>query len=98
MSEITYISTIRVTNSGVQEKYTSESNTSDIQNINTLADKCSKWAQTYAEKTRLYLCANTDLFPEYLTSGDTVDDVTPAKSVFKSSIYLGNGKEDCCEG
>lgn len=99
MSELCMDLTYRLTNIGAQEKYSEGSGQVDKTDLLSYSDRLNLKAQTYAEKTRLYLCANSDSFPEYLTSGDTVDSITPAKQVWKSSIYLGNGKGtgECCE-
>lgn len=97
MSELCFDSTYRLTNVGAQEKYTSESSQVEKTDLLSYSDRLAHKAQFFAEKTRLYLCANESSFPEYSTSGSTVDSVTPTKQVWKSSIYLGYGKEDCCE-
>lgn len=108
MSELAQILSDRFTNIGYQEKYSEISTGVDrstlLQDKNDFKNK----AEFYADKTRKYLCANTDLFPEYLTNGDQDDDVHPKKNLFKSSIYLGDTRrrnypfekidddDDCC--
>lgn len=107
MSELCMALDFRLVNVGVQEKYTDASNALDRSNLFTYRDDLRSKAEYFANKTKLYLCANETLFPEYSTSGNTVDSVVPKKQSFTSSIYLGNGKrkaifpiiddnEDCC--
>lgn len=69
MSELAQILSDRFTNIGYQEKYSEIS--TGVDRTNLLQDKndFKNKAEFYAEKTRKYLCANTDLFPEYLTNG-----------------------------
>lgn len=97
MAEIAPATTYRFTNVGTQEKYTSESNSVDKADMLSYRNELIHKAEFFANKTRLYLCANETSFPEYSTSGDTVDSVTPSSKTWQSSIYLGNGKTDCCE-
>lgn len=91
MSELAQILNSRFTNIGYQEKYSEVSSPSD-RLINDKNDFKNK-AEYYANKTRLYLRANTTLFPEYLTNGSECDDVVPKDNMFKSSIYAGSTRK-----
>ena len=107
MSELAMTIQYRFTNIGLEEKYSEASSSTDKSNLLSYRDELKNKAEFFANKTRLYLCANESLFPEYSTSGDTVDDVIPKRNLFKSSIYLGNVRrnsqferlddnDDCC--
>lgn len=91
MSELAQILNSRFTNIGYQEKYSEVSSPSD-RLINDKNDFKNK-AEYYADKTRRYLLANTDLFPEYLTNGTERDDIRPKKNLFQSSIYMGDTRK-----
>lgn len=105
MAELGAILSRRFANVGYQEKYTENSSTVDRENLLSDYGNLMNKAEYFADRTRKYLCANTDLFPEYSTSL-TDDGITPKKDLFKSSIYLGNSRrsnifprlddDDCC--
>ena len=106
MAELGSILSRRFTNVGFQEKYTENSGTVDRENLLSDYGNLMNKAEYFADRTRKYLCANDDLFPEYLTSL-TDDGISPKKNLFKSSIYLGgtrssnifprlNDNDDCC--
>jgi len=92
MSELCMDLSFRFVNVGTQEKNTDQSNSVDRTNLFTYRDDLRSKAEYFANKTKLYLQANETLFPEYSTSGNTIDSVVPIKQTFTSSIYLGHGK------
>ena len=106
MAELGAILSRRFTNVGYQDKHTENSGTVDRENLVSDYGNLMNKAEYFADRTRKYLCANTSLFPEYLTTGSDEDDVQPKNNLFKSSIYLGGHRklpnfprldDDCCD-
>ena len=59
-------------------KHTSEnSNDVDSDEVNALTDKYNGYVNYYKQRLSDYLCANSELFPEYFTN--TEEDIDPRK-------------------
>lgn len=56
-----------------------------------LMDNFKNKAELRSQDITNYLCANTDLFPEYLQN-TAINDIRPKNNNFTTSIYLGDEK------
>lgn len=83
----------KVENKSVVKKNSENSSPIELNELSLLREDISNKAEYYAEKTIKYLCANSSLFPEYLSGTNSLDDVAPDKNVqYDSGMYLRNGK------
>lgn len=63
----------------------------DFEQHKYLKDEYKKKAQYFTERLKDYLCANTDLYPNYLISTEN-DDIIPTSIPPQVSVYLGGKK------
>ena len=67
----------------------------DLRQLARVENRMKDKAEYFAKRLSDYLCANTDLFPLYLTVVDA-DDVIPEQGKPTVSVYLGGTDEPKC--
>ena len=96
----TYIATIdlnyKYTNKSVAQKGSENSEASSLEDIIYLRQQIKNTAEFYGQRITDYLCANSDLFPEY-TSNNDADDIHPSQDNFFNGMYIpgNNHTYDC---
>lgn len=69
-----------------------------LEELHFMIDKTTENAYYFSNRLSEYLCANTDLFPNYTVTVNSNDLVPDSRDVFQH-IYLGNIQKidkDCC--
>ena len=79
-------------NKNVSTNNSENSNPVDYTQHRYLMDHWKEKAERRSQDITDYLCANTDLFPEYLSNSDA-DDLHPTKNQYSTNIYLGSYEE-----
>jgi hypothetical protein len=74
-------------NTGIFKRNTDTAQPIDFKELNFLRENVKNDAEFYGEKIIKYLCANSTLFPEYVSPGSTYDTVLPSRKSFTSSIF-----------
>jgi len=83
-------------NKGVLRKGGDNSTQASMLELMQLGDKYRNTAEFYATRMKNYLRANaSEMFPEYLNPGNSIDTVNPGGRSFTSPIYLGDSEPRC---
>lgn len=88
LSEIPETINFQFSNKGVLTKTSENSQAPEIGNLYAVAKRYKTRAEIYSERTRNYLRANPDKFPEYRAPGIGADVIHPERDVYQESIYL----------
>lgn len=85
----------QIWNKGVVRKQGDNTELPSIDELVLIGDKFRNTAESYGQRLTKYLQQNATetLFPEYLSPGDGVDTIHPAKDSFTMPIYLGDEQE-----
>jgi len=94
MFEVPTILSYRFMNKGVMKKNSDNSQPVDLTEMKRIQEQMKDKAQYYSQLVTNYLRANTDLFPEYLESGE-FDDIRPTGNNYSTGMYLGGNEFDC---
>ena len=86
--EMTPILAYKYRNKGVVQQTSENSQATSFQDLNHLLNRWRDKAEMFGNDIIAYLCANTDLFPLYLTNNDD-DDIQPIKNGYTGGLYLG---------
>lgn len=78
---------IKFTNKGLIRKSSDDSDVATPEELQSYKNKIESFAEYYGNRTVNYICANIGDFPEY-NQNNAEDDIQPAKSGYKSSIYI----------
>lgn len=87
-AEFLIYNTYKFANKAVLSKTSDNSQPLSINDIYKIRDDLKNKAEVYAAKIERYLCANSALFPEYVTQTRT-DAIYPAGGEYDCGIYLG---------
>jgi hypothetical protein len=88
--ELQFVLLYKMRNKNVSKQNSENSSPVDYTEHRYLMDHWRAKAETRSEDITRYLCANTDLFPEYTSNSDP-EDIKPHGSNYTTSIYLGDG-------
>jgi hypothetical protein len=90
----------QITNTGIQELRSNNSDTTDESKFNKLKVKLLLDAQSLAEKLSRYLIGNSSNYPLYYTGNNTIDKITPIRPQM-GTIYFPRGyynyNHRCCK-
>jgi hypothetical protein len=78
----------KLTNKSVSTKGSDNSNSSNLNEIQYLRDNVRNTAEYMSQRVTDYLKSNTDLFPLYLSYGNTCDTIRPNSSNYFNGIFL----------
>jgi len=87
--ELNFILLYKYRNKNVTKQGSENSQVVDYTEHRYLMDRWKDKAEVRSQDVTDYLCANTDLFPEYLSNSDS-DDIHPNRNNYTTSIYLGD--------
>jgi len=87
--EINIVGLYKYRNKSVSKQTSENSQPVDYTGQRYLMDSWKAKAETRSQDITDYLCANSDLFPEYLSNSDD-DDIYPNQYNYTTSIYLGD--------
>lgn len=87
--EFNIVGLYKYRNKSVSKQNSENSQPVDYTEQRYLMDYWQKKAETRSQDITDYLCANSDLFPEYLSNSDD-DDLYPNAYNYSTSIYLGD--------
>lgn len=90
--ELQFILLYKMRNKNVSKQSSENSQPVDYTEHRYLMDRWKDKAEKRSQYVTDYLCANDDLFPEYLSNSDA-DDVFPNKSNYTTSIFLDDDYE-----
>lgn len=93
IAELTSTINNQIWNTGVASTNADKTSTATPQVVEQLRHKYMSRAEHYINRCRLYLIANTTLFPEFISISTTIDAVMPQRSSFTNPIYLGDEAE-----
>ena len=81
-----------ISNKGVENKHSENSEVAPEERINKLEDKALKNGMYYSERLIRYLRQNDTLFPELLNQPSGCDTIFPVSTQFFSGIHIPNGR------
>lgn len=87
--ELQFILLYKMRNKNVSKQSSENSQPVDYTEHRYLMDRWKEKAERRSQDVTDYLCANDDLYPEYLSNSDA-DDIYPNKSNYNTSIFLGD--------
>jgi hypothetical protein len=93
IAELTSTINYQIWNTGIASTNADKTSNPTPQMIEQLRHKYMSRAEHYINRCRLYLIANTNLFPEFISISTTIDSVMPQRSSFTNPIYLGDESE-----
>jgi len=93
IAELTSTINYQIWNTGVASTNADKTSNPTPQMVEQLRHKYMSRAEHYINRCRLYLIANTTLFPEFISISTTIDAVMPQRSSFTNPIYLGDEAE-----
>jgi hypothetical protein len=79
---------IKFTNKGLLRKASDNSTPASQEELQMYKNKIESFAEYYGNRTVKYLCANTNLFPEYNNPGSSEDTIVPTRSGYKATIFI----------
>ena len=85
--ELNFILLYKYRNKNISKQNSENSQPVDYTEHRYLMDRWKDKAEVRSEDVTRYLCANTDLFPEYISNSDS-DDLRPNGSNYTTSIFL----------
>ena len=90
LSELPIPMNMKLTNIGIVEKRSENSEPIAFNKIVAFGDKFKNIAEYYAERLKLYLCEHSNDYPLYLNPGTGVDIVRPDRQSYTGGWYLGD--------
>jgi hypothetical protein len=93
LSELPTTISYQFWNKGVIRKQGESTELPSMSELIDLQNKYKNRAEYYANRLRLYLKQNQNLFTEYLNPGNGVDTINPETTSFTMPVYLG---DDTC--
>jgi hypothetical protein len=93
IAELTSTINYQIWNTGIASTNADKTSNPTPQMVEQLRHKYMSRAEHYINRCRLYLIANTTLFPEFISISTTIDAVMPQRSSFTNPIYLGDEAE-----
>jgi hypothetical protein len=88
LSEVVITSSYQIWNRGVMRKSGGDTELPSMSELVDLSMKYKNIAESYANRTRLYLLENESNFPEYVSPGDGVDTIHPSGRSFDLPVNL----------
>ena len=85
--------TYQLYNKGLVRKTSENTQTPDVQEIISMADKYKKRAEWYGQRLADYLMQNYSLFTEYTNPGSGIDTFIPESNAYMTSFFMGDSYE-----
>tara|TARA_R110000824_G_scaffold51729_7_gene144046 strand:+ start:172 stop:681 length:510 start_codon:yes stop_codon:yes gene_type:complete len=78
----------RLTNKAISTKSSDNSDPVSLDELHYLREAVKNAAEYLSERITVHLKANTDIYPLYLTNGDSCDNILPNKTNYNSGIVF----------